>query len=777
MNLFEICNFSRLSASYRLVEVDASFEGDADLAERNLGQLAKRVGFQERCAVAIVRRNREVVLAVPANVRLSKLEYPLTPDVVTLRPQDEEHALKFGTVKGSERMIALSFLRFALRAPLMRDDRLWDGGGASYFDKRPLNFKHDRRDVDVHGGFSYRVLPMNGKVYVAIRLRHRYVDAAWLLDRYDADGLRRLKMRHLLYHYGNRWFPVQLLEVLSRGIAEVKFVPENGGKSISVFDYTRNAAGSDAPSWIRSLDPNSPAIKFRYPGNEKHRYGAAALGKLMLSTDQASVQSLHRSSIKPPDERFRLMAEIVERHFSQVRFGGERVEVSREPLRLASRVFPVPTQRFGQGSVVEVGRNGAGLRLRDLGRERMSRLLDPRAGLAVTSTLDAQYLIAPQSLDRRVVSDFQDRLQKTVGRFTQSGYRMELVVFDDRGTRTLKQQVDAIKAVLEGLEGCAGHGVLVLPNGAKPGLHNFIKRDLREQVQVQCVSAQRLAGHYHLVPRNGQAAYVVPDERDREYVSYLRYTALGVLLVNRQWPWVLGQPTNYDVYVGVDVLQNTAAFCFFYEGGRHCHVRVRESKQKERLLREQVGTIVYEGLRDDLDDLTRPARSIVFRRDGRSFMREWLGFGDAIQELVRDGRLSGDVITGLVEVHKHSALGLRLATESDRGLRNPSVGSWQEMNASEGIVCNTGFPFNLRGSVNPLHVRIAQGNLALRAVLEDTFWMSQLCWPVPDRCMRLPIDLKLCDEVLRAVAAPADDDEAQFDERSAPPLEAMAARA
>ena len=42
--------------------------------------------------------------------------------------------------------------------------------------------------------------------------------------------------------------------------------------------------------------------------------------------------------------------------------------------------------------------------------------------------------------------------------------------------------------------------------------------------------------------------------------------------------------------------------------------------------------------------------------------------------------------------------------------------------------------------------------------------LSQLCWPVPDRCMRLSIDLKLCDDNLRSSAAVADEDEGQFGE-------------
>lgn len=42
--------------------------------------------------------------------------------------------------------------------------------------------------------------------------------------------------------------------------------------------------------------------------------------------------------------------------------------------------------------------------------------------------------------------------------------------------------------------------------------------------------------------------------------------------------------------------------------------------------------------------------------------------------------------------------------------------------------------------------------------------MAQLCWPTPTGCMRLPVDLKLCDEHLRAFAGRADEDKAVFGE-------------
>jgi len=84
--------------------------------------------------------------------------------------------------------------------------------------------------------------------------------------------------------------------------------------------------------------------------------------------------------------------------------------------------------------------------------------------------------------------------------------------------------------------------------------------------------------------------------------------------------------------------------------------------------------------------------------------------------------------------------------------------------AHEGIVCTTGWPFDIPGTAEPLAVRVVRGKLDIQRVLEDTFCSSQLCWPTPAGCMRLPIDLKLCDEHLRAFAAQADEDSALFDE-------------
>jgi hypothetical protein len=92
-NLFEITNLAELKTCYRLVDLDGSF-GTDDLADQNFSLLAKRVAYHEQSPVALVRSGGRPALAVPADLELSEREYQLTPDVVTLVPRPETHALQ-----------------------------------------------------------------------------------------------------------------------------------------------------------------------------------------------------------------------------------------------------------------------------------------------------------------------------------------------------------------------------------------------------------------------------------------------------------------------------------------------------------------------------------------------------------------------------------------------------------------------------------------------------------------------------------------------------------
>ncbi len=766
INLYEIEGPSRLAIEYSLVEVeglDRATVSNPDLVDRNLNTLAKFVAIREKCPVAIVRDSGHFRLAVPATKHIEQLEYHLAPDIVTLRPLTARHRGTLAPQDTPGCHVAMSFLNFCFRGALRTHPDIWSSSPHTFFSKVPVNARELSREIDLYEGFHFHLRYLGDRLFVGIKLAHKYVDMAWAIDRFSAEQLKNLKMRMFLYHFGNDWFTIQLLDTLGKSIQETRFVPNGTGDPISVFDYTVTKVGKTGAPWVRSLDPKTPAILYRYPGRDQRLFAALGLAKLIHRTEDEGARELHRRSIKSPEERFTFSLSAIDNYFRGLNFFGTEVQINEASHSVRPRVYPVPPLEFGQGQVLKVGvrANKGETPLADLGRARMAFLSDRAAGVAITSTLEPQYIVLPQSLDRTISSDITRRLEAVTRSFLQTSYRLDTVVYDDRRARTLKQHVDAILQGVGQANIKHGRGVLVLPSNAHVDLHNYVKRALRELLQFQCLDAEKVSTFYHTVLRKGAKCIEAIPDMERRFTSYLKYAALGLLIVNRQWGWVLQEGTRYDAYVCFDVLNRLAAFTFFYDGGRHCYTRPCDSNQPEKLLRQQVRTVVYEGLKADLASVVKP-KSIVLQRDGRLFRTEWLGFQDAIQQLIREGLLNDQTVYGGIEIAKKFSAGLRLVEEKHQRLQNPTIGAALAVGKDEGIVCTTGYPFSLRGTSSPLAVRLVDGPLNLDWVMEDVFRKSLLSWPNPDHCMGVPIDLKLCDEFLRAFAADANEDEAVY---------------
>ncbi|MHC5537556.1 hypothetical protein ACYOEI_04920 [Singulisphaera rosea] len=777
LSLFPVENQSELEGTYRLVEILGAFEGgsDIDQADKNLNLLTKQLSITERCPVAVVSAEGKKLLAVPGDTRLRTLEYSLAPHVVTLRPRDETHQLVFAAAAASERRIATQFLNFSLRSPLWNQECLWNPYPFTFFNKRPINYEDPGRDIDAFPGFSFRLTFLNDQLYLGIKLATKYVEREWINQRRGPSEIRDLKMRHLLYHMGHRWFTVQLVGMVGKSISEARFTPE-GSTATDVFAYTVDKTKADPPEWIRDLDPNSPAIFYRYTNKSVQRYGAASLCKLMLRTTDPRVRPFHRWSIIPPDERFQYLSKIVRKYFSHARFADAAVQIGTAPLRAEGRVFPIPAIRFGGDKILSVvGRSQAdGIYPNVLGRERMNRLLDSSNGLAVSRPFGNQYLLVPKGIPREIAEDFRSRIERTVTQMSRTPFSMKSVLYDD-SSRTLRDQVESVVKILNANSIDQGHGILMLPARRHPQLYHFVKRKLLDRIQMKCVAEERLRSFYAPSSNNRASAFHLRNDREQNFASYLRYTGLGLLIVNRLWPWVLASKTNYDVHIGIDVLNGNAAFCFLYEGGRRCFVRVHPSKQKEKLSRRDLFSTLYEHLKVDLVDCPSPVNSILIHRDGKLFEREWQGIGDAITKLKDEKRLGPDTFVGAIEIQKHDSLGLRLVRRSGNMVVNPDVGSYFATDKVEAILCTTGEPFRMPGTVDPLKVRVARGPVDLDAAAADVFDLSNLCWMVPDRCIRLPITLKLCDDFLRSIAGGTDEDEEDVEDDETPD-EAFASR-
>ena len=452
--------------------------------------------------------------------------------------------------------------------------------------------------------------------------------------------------------------------------------------------------------------------------------------------------------------------------FQNAALDGTPVELSGKPLEVTPRVFSVPDQLFGHDTVLKVKSNGKGpgISLSEFGKTRLQYLRNKKIGPLVTSPFDAQYIVLPESLPRAISDDLIERFHQTMEQFSPHPYRASRVIYEDADCNSLYRQVLAIQSAIEQARIRRGYLFLVLPENAKDGLHHYLKRDFWQDIQCQCALASNIKGFYFERRHNGKVTYQLRGETERDYLSYLLGAALGMYQVNRKWLWALASPLHYDVYIGIDVLNHTAGFTFVYQGAKFCYFRDGKSGQKEKLPARQIRSVILKHLREDIQRLDIVPNSIVIHRDGKLYKSESRGLKAALDTLKRENILPSDVEVGVVEIHKQSALGLRLVEKSKGKCVTPQLGSWRPINDKEGIVCNTGKPFRFKGTVNPLHVVIVEGELVIDCVLEDTFALSQLIFSAPLRCGRLPATIRLADDFLEPIASKVELDEAMYDD-------------
>ena len=307
--------------------------------------------------------------------------------------------------------------------------------------------------------------------------------------------MKDFRFRHCLYQFGHRWYRVQFRGLTNSSIGQQKFIDEKTGELSTVYDRTLEKCSSPYPEYIKKLDPDSPAILYRYPGNQKDRYGAAGLCRLLYPTYDPRVKGLHSGSAREPDNRFKEICQIVEASFSDAYLDGTRIEIDPHPLRVPRYHFPVPDQLFGHQTVLHVKqhRDDKGINIKDLGTTRMEYLTSNDVGPLGASEFHAQYIFIPQTLPRTIGKHVIGEFQKAVQQFSPNEYRIAPILYDDRHAKSLMQQVKALTDAVKENNIRAGYALLILPENADKDLHNYLKRHLWPDLQFQCATGRKIS--------------------------------------------------------------------------------------------------------------------------------------------------------------------------------------------------------------------------------------------------------------------------------------------
>jgi hypothetical protein len=275
--------------------------------------------------------------------------------------------------------------------------------------------------------------------------------------------------------------------------------------------------------------------------------------------------------------------------------------------------------------------------------------------------------------------------------------------------------------------------------------------------------ALKISSYYESYQDGSERKYRQKNSTANNYYSYLRNIALGMLIVNKKWPWALESALNYDAHIGIDVLNSIAGVSFIYNNAKKCFFRNYPSQRKEKLRSSQIKTIVYDGLKQDIKESQLKLKSVVLQRDGRIFSEEIKGFNEAIDKLKQEKILDENTQSAIIEIRKKYSKGVRIVEVDDSGLyKNPIIGSYFILNSHESFVCSTGFPFINQGTIRPLYIVKTSEDIDIIKISMDVFSLSQLIWVAPDKCGRLPVSLKLVDDFLKPIASESDEDEARY---------------
>lgn len=785
LNMYRISNLADLNFSYKLVQFDLpSYNGNDELHNKHLQKIALEVSSHTNGPAAIVNREQKKFIAIPASQQLEDLKIDVGPLVVSLKLLPDVYHIKSSATSDDNNDVIYRFLDYEIRRQLTANQQLWKLNANQFFEKRPKP-SNEESGINIFAGFSYRLLRLqDGYFYIVLDLSSKYIDKKRLSNYVNHNNVSAIGKRFIgkrfLYLNGDNWYATELMG-FGEKISTHEFSLE--GKTWKVRDYILSKPSSRKNEIESLLKPDDLAMSYRYPGRamEPHN-GASSLAKMLYSTDDPEVRALHRLSIKEPARRFESIGKFIGQYFQNIQFDGKLLSVSRSPVIERINSFQLPNLKYNNDKILKIGNfhDGGNSSVKDFGFDRKSFI--ERNGVINTSPFDTQYLIVPSSLDRNLVEAFKKNAEAQIKKLAPKFTSFKVIRYTYKEGIAATLQIQEIEKILTQQNALTGFALFILPDVSSESrrnirnFHNCLKNKFYPDLKLQCASAFKISSYFIPCTQNGGNGnlieYRVPEENKPRFRGYLFNLVMELLIVNRKWPFALENSLKYDIYIGVDVHERYAGFTFFLKNGEHIFFtheqvpRKNRSQRSEKLKAALLYKVIYEKLKLFIPSNCPNPNGIVILRDGRSFGEEQQALEKVIADLENEGLLQGSIVYGVVDLHKQSAVPLRLAaqTNSHQQLENPKAGSYKLVNPNEGFVFNTGYPFNIKGSAKPLHLTLKAGNVEFLKVMEDVFCQSMLAFSAPDRSNSLPIGIKLIDTLLEPLAASVEEMEEEENE-------------
>lgn len=786
LNLYKITNLSDLDFSYKLVEFDLPYvDGKEELYNKQLQKIAQKVSSVTGGPAAILKRDGKMYIAIPADRNLREMKVDVTPFSVSVKPLADTYHIQSSSLTADNIDVVQKFLEFEIRRQLTNNNQLWKLNTSQFFLKKPI-YSSEESTIEIFGGFTYKLVRLaDGNFYICLDLTSKYIDKHYLSYYVNESNVNtvgsRFRGRRFLYHNGDDWYTTEVVG-FGKKVKEHEF--SFNGQIHNVFDYISNKTSNHQFDAISLMKPTDIAMLYKYPGRsmEPHN-GASSLAKMLYSTNDNEVKSLHRYSIKDPSRRFEAIGKNISRYFQNITFNRKPLNISARPIVEQVRNFSIPELKYNNDRTLKVGHysTGASAPLREFGSERKQFIIEN--GVLNKSSFDEQLLIVPDYLNKELVEAFKKNAEWQIKKLAPAFVSFKVIRYKVRENQAATYQIQEIEKVLQQQNALSGFALFVLPDVSFDSrryiknFHDCLKSKFYPGLKVQCASASKIKAFFQPFSANGTRVieYKVPVDKQPRFRSYLFNLVMEHLIVNRKWAFALSKNLHYDIYIGVDVHERYAGFTFFFKNGEHIFfypeqvAKKNKSQRAEKLKAALLYKMIYGKLKLFIPKYAANPNGIVIIRDGRSFGEEEKALNSVIESLANDGIANKATLkSGVIDLHKQSAVPLRVAsqTNSYNNLENPIAGAYKLFNTTEGFIYNTGFPFQIPGTAKPLHLSLKAGDVEFLKVMEDIFCQSMMAFSAPDRSNSLPVTIKLIDILLEPLAATSEviEDEEEFEE-------------
>jgi hypothetical protein len=785
LTLFSISNLEELNFSYKLVPINITqIDGLESKTYADLMNITYKIGSLTQGPAVVITRNNKKYVAIPSDRTFDSTIYEGKTGKVKIElPQNAQiHQLRFNNCDEQEYHLIEKFLEFSLRKQVKEKYDLIEDGAGKLFPKQPMFFLKGA-NAAMFEGFSFRIVP-EGKslAHICIDLTHRNIAQFPLSnsvkmvnkDREKGKYTSNSRGRKALLKFGDMWFPIEILG-FGDTISEQTFIDKNN-QIRTVYEYTITETQKHRNKVV-SLDPNEVSVIYCFPDKRSEmpqRFCASSLVYLLYSTQDEEVRNMHSNAILKTYKRFKNLNQIVFNFFQNLKYEGKRIKINYKPKQEVLPVLKSNDLLFANNYRLSLYNSKTNNIIEDLGKKRKNGIT--RNGILGVDDFDPQYIFAPKNGEEYEViegvfdgfkRDFAKKLNDLTNKFED--FR-RIIYYDYYPNLSAKEQVDIIKqaAINAGVgEGCAIFVMPDVPQYSKKRkgkneeklsrLHNCLKRGFFQmKLSFQCVTYSELERHYEpFFEDNGVNFKVVNNVYG--FDNQLFYLALEYLNLNRMFPYALAQNLNYNIYIGIDVHDRYAGFCFLYKDAQKIHFAYKEIPLKskhvkaEKLTEEQILEVVEPILRKHISKYCPNPNGMVIVRDGNSHGGEEKAAIKLVDKFSDEKLIDKEKFEwAVVDLHKKSVFPLRSSLTLSPERKNnelPTIGTVKKLgrNYEEAFMFNTGFPFDIRGSVKPVHYTHIAGNANFDNILEDLFSQTILAFSAPDRPNSLPIIIKLLD--------------------------------